>query len=55
MCAFCGGRCKRLHPFSLQEGVVKGFIPSPFEGEGYDSMDGGGRAKQDARAEDEGD
>ena len=44
-----------LHPFSLQEGVVKGFIPSPFEGEGYDSMDGGGRAKQDARAEDEGD
>jgi len=38
-----------------QEGVVKGVIPSPFEGEGYDSREGGGRAKQEARAEDEGD
>ncbi len=27
--------------------VVKGIIPSPFEGEGYDSMDGIGRAEQE--------
>ena len=43
------GRCQRfltliegaakIYPFSLREGVAKGFIPSPFEGEGQDEGD----------------
>jgi len=43
------------NPLPQKEGVAKVVIPSPFEGEGYDAREGGGRAKQEARAEDEGD